>query len=226
MFKALFNLFFPEICLACLKPLLDNEFTICTNCRHDLPVTNFHFNNTNNLVKKTLYGRAEIEQATSLLYFEKKSIVQQLMHQLKYKNQPKLSAFLGNWLGLELAKCKDYQNIDVIIPVPLHYKKLKKRGYNQVQGFGKSLAKHLNSNYIDNVLIKTTNTTSQVKKTRLERWQVKKELFTTQNLNLIKGKHILLVDDIITTGATLENCILELKKAENIKISIAVMAIA
>ncbi len=219
-------MFFPEVCLACIQPLLDNELTICTNCRHNLPVTNFHYNDTNNLVKKALYGRAEVEQATSLFYFEKKSIVQQLIHQLKYKNQPIISDFLGNWLGSELSNCNDYKNIDVVIPVPLHYKKLKKRGYNQVEGFGKTLAKHLECTYLDNVLVKTTNTSSQVKKTRLERWQLKKELFTTQNLDLIKNKHILLVDDIITTGATLENCIIELNKAHNIKISIAVMAIA
>ncbi|WP_375239675.1 ComF family protein [Aurantibacter sp.] len=226
MLKALFNLFFPEVCLACIQPLLDNELTICTNCRHHLPVTNFHYNKTINLVHKALYGRAEIVNATSLFYFEKKSIVQQLIHQLKYKNQPEISNFLGNWLGSELSNCKAYEAIDVVIPVPLHYKKLKKRGYNQVEGFGKSIANHLKCNYLENVLVKTINTSSQVKKTRLERWQLKEELFTTQNLDLIKGKHILLVDDIITTGSTLENCITELNKAQNIKISIAVMAIA
>jgi ComF family protein len=225
MFKAIFNLFFPEVCKACLLPLLDNEKMICTSCRHDLPVTNFHFTN-NDFVKKTLYGRAEIEYATSLFYFEKKGSVQHLIHQLKYKNQPEISRFLGNWLGKELVKCENYNFVDMIIPVPLHLKKLKKRGFNQVEGFGKALAFHLKKEYVDNVLIKTTNTASQVKKTRLERWQFKDELFTTKNLNLIENKHILLVDDIITTGATLENCIIELKKAKKVTISIAVMAIA
>ena len=198
---------------------------ICVDCRHNLPVTNFHFNNISD-VKKVLYGRAKIENATALFRFEKKSNVQRLIHNLKYKNHEHIGFILGNWLGGELKTINAYKTIDAVIPVPLHKNKLKTRGYNQVTKFGKQIANALQVDYIDNVLLKETNTKSQVNKQRLARWNSNKELFTLKNQTTIENKHILIVDDIITTGATLESCISILNKAKNIKISIATMAIA
>jgi ComF family protein len=133
---------------------------------------------------------------------------------------------LGNWLGGELNEVKVYKNIDIVIPVPLHEKKLKKRGYNQVTKFGEQIAKALNKEYKENVLVKITNTKSQTTKERLLRWTNSDELFALKNMGAIDNKHILLVDDIITTGATLEACINVLSQVKNIKISIATMAIA
>lgn len=225
MLKSLVNLFFPKVCYACLHYLNDNEDTICTNCRHDLPVTNFHFDN-NNAVAKVLYGRVKIEQGTALFRFEKKGLVQQLIHGLKYKGYENIGFILGNWLGAELKTIETYANIDLVIPVPLHKKKLKKRGYNQVTKFGQQLALATNAIYNDNTLIKITNTASQVTKKRLSRWNNNEEQFILQNKNDLENKHILLVDDIITTGATLEACINVLNQAKNVKISIATIAIA
>ncbi|MCF7568408.1 ComF family protein [Sabulilitoribacter arenilitoris] len=225
MFKSLVNLFFPKVCYACLNLLNDNQDTICIDCRHDLPVTNFHFDDSD-AVKKVLYGRAKVENGTALFRFEKKGLVQQLIHGLKYKGYDNIGFFLGNWLGGELIEIEAYKNIDVVIPVPLHKNKLKKRGFNQVAKFGQQIANSLQVDYKDNVLIKVTNTKSQVNKKRLARWNHNEELFTLQNASTIKNKHILLVDDIITTGATLEACISVLNQAKNIKISIATMAIA
>ncbi|WP_242203929.1 ComF family protein [Aestuariivivens insulae] len=225
MFKPLVNLFFPKICYACLNVLEDNQNTICTSCRHNLPVTNFHFNN-NDTVVKALYGRAQIEQGTALFRFEKKGAVQQLIHGLKYKGYENIGFALGNWLGGELKTLEHYNTIDIVIPVPLHKKKLKQRGYNQVAKFGQQIAKQLHANYKDDVLLKVTNTKSQVTQKRFARWQDNSTLFTVNNLASINNKHILLVDDIITTGATMEACIKVLNQAENIKISIACMAIA
>lgn len=225
MFKSITNLFFPKVCYACLNLLDDNTDTICIDCRHDLPVTNFHFDD-NDAVKKVLYGRAKIENGTALFRFEKKGLVQQLIHGLKYKGYDNIGFFLGNWLGAELKTVKPYNDIDVVIPVPLHKKKLKKRGFNQVAKFGQQIAKALNAEYVDDTLIKITNTKSQVSKKRLARWNNNEELFALQNATRIENKHILIVDDIITTGATLEACITVLKKAKNVKISIATMAIA
>lgn len=225
MFISLLNLFFPKVCFACSNILGDNETYICTSCRHNLPVTNFH-KTSNNTLLKVFYGRAKICQATALLRFEKKGIVQHLMHQLKYKNQEGVGIFLGEWLGEELKAIKSYNNIDVVIPVPLHKKKLKRRGYNQVEKFGQQIARALNTRYIDDVLIKVTNTSSQVNKSRFARWNNTDELFKIKNKETLYNKHILLVDDIVTTGATLEACIIELNKAENITISIATMAMA
>ncbi|WP_042244337.1 ComF family protein [Jejuia pallidilutea] len=225
MLNSLLNLFFPKVCYACSNYLSDNEDTICINCRHDLPVTDFHFNN-DDTIKKVLRGRAKIEHATALFRFEKKGPVQQLIHGLKYKGYEHIGELLGDWLGGELAELKTYQNIDMVIPVPMHPKKLKKRGYNQVTKFGQQIAEVLNVAYVDDVLIKITNTTSQTTKKRVARWSNSNELFALRNISKIENKHILLVDDIITTGATLEACCLVLNQAKHLKISIATMAIA
>ncbi|MDA7557604.1 ComF family protein [Flavobacteriaceae bacterium] len=219
----LINVFFPKVCFGCLNILSDNEHLICTSCRHDLPLTNYHFNNIDSL-KKIFYGRVHIENATALLLFEKKGIVQQLLHQLKYKGQENIGTFLGKWLGHELAAIDDYKTIDVVIPVPLHKRKQRKRGFNQVAKFGIEIAEALGVVYRDNVLIKITNTETQVFKNRMARWQQNTTTFTLKNSALIANKHILLVDDIITTGATLESCINVLNLAENIKVSVASMA--
>ncbi|WP_242131270.1 ComF family protein [Aestuariivivens marinum] len=225
MLKSLINLFFPKICYACLNILEDNQDTICTSCRNNLPVTNFHFNNDDTVIK-VLYGRAKIEQGTALFRFEKKGPVQQLIHGLKYRGYENIGVVLGNWLGGELKTIKHYNHIDIVIPVPLHKKKLKKRGYNQVAKFGQEIAKQLQVTYVDNVLLKITNTKSQVNKKRFARWQGNDTLFTVNQIDSINNKHILLVDDIITTGATMEACINVLSKAKNVKISVVCMAIA
>lgn len=225
MLKNLLNLFFPKVCYACSHLLTDNENHICTTCRHNLPVTDFHFEN-NNTVEKVFYGRIKLEQATALLKFEKKGIVQQLLHNLKYRSHETISKVLGEWLGNELKNVEAYSTIDIVIPVPLHKNKLRKRGYNQVAKFGVEIAKALNAEYIDSVLVKTTATKTQVFKKRISRWNNSNEVFAIKNKVLIKGKHILLVDDIITTGATIESCVNILIKAEDVKISVATMAIA
>ncbi|MFD2543185.1 ComF family protein [Lacinutrix gracilariae] len=224
MFRSIIDLFFPKVCYACYVHLQDSECYVCTSCRHNLPVTNYHLN-ANQAVAKVFYGRAKVEQATALLRFEKKSIVQQLIHNLKYRGYEEIGVFLGQWLGNELKELPTYQEIDIVVPVPLHKKKYKKRGYNQVAKFGQEIAKALQADYNDSSLIKITNTTSQVTKKRFARWQSNYELFTLENAASIENKHILIVDDIITTGATLESCIQVLNKAKNVKISIATMAI-
>jgi ComF family protein len=224
MLNAVVNLFFPKVCYTCYYALLDFEKYVCTKCRHDLPITNFHFDH-NNTVEKVFYGRVKVENATSLLRFEKKGVVQQLIHNLKYKGYEDIGIFLGEWLGNELKTIESYNDVDVIIPVPLHKKKLKKRGYNQVDKFAQEIAKALAVEYNNKSLIKITSTKSQVNKKRLARWQITNELFALEHAEQIENKHILLVDDIITTGATLEACINVLKTAKNVKISVATMAI-
>lgn len=225
MFKPIVDLLFPKVCYACLNLLNDNEETICVDCRHNLPVTNFHFNDDKS-IEKVLYGRAKIENGTALFRFEKKGLVQELIHGLKYKGYENIGFSLGNWLGSDLKNLDNYKSVDVVIPVPLHKKKLKKRGYNQIATFGQQIAKALNAEYVDDVLLKITNTTSQTTKNRFTRWSNTDELFTIKKASSIENKHVLLVDDLITTGATLEACITVLNKAKNIKISIVTIAIA
>ncbi len=225
MLNSLTDLFFPKVCYACNHLLADNEKYVCTSCRHKLPVTNFHFNSDDS-VNRVFYGRVPIVHATALLRYEKKGLTKSLIHNLKYKGFEEIGLFLGNWLGSELSTVEEYSDIDLIIPVPLHKKKLRKRGYNQVAIFAQQLAKHLDAIYVDDVLIKTSNTSSQVTKNRISRWLHNSEIFRIANIEKIDYKHVLLVDDIITTGATLEACANILQQAKNVKISIATMAIA
>jgi len=218
------NLLFPKVCGGCRSPLLKTESIICIQCRNNLPIA-CHHRTGNDAMKKMFYGRFDLHNATSLLQFQKKGITQELLHNLKYRGQHKISNFLGEWLGAELSEAIEYQKIDLVIPVPLHKHKLKKRGYNQVSGFGKSIAAALDVPFIEDVLLKVSKTRSQVFKKRGTRFDGS-EIFTIQKPEIITSKHILLVDDIVTTGATLENCANELMKANHVSISIATMAIA
>jgi ComF family protein len=177
-------------------------------------------------VKKIFYGRIPLENATSLFRFQKKGITQQLIHNLKYRGQEKIGESLGKWLGDELKTIKTYKDIDIIIPVPLHKSKLKKRGYNQVAKFGEEIAKSLHADFNDTTLIKKRAVKTQVFKKRIARWNSINEVFDITETSLLQNKHILLVDDIITTGATMEACAIQLQKIPNIKLSIASMAIA
>lgn len=220
----LLNLFFPKVCLACQNYLTDNELHVCTQCRHQLPLTNFHFDKSN-AVHKMMYGRVKLEEATALLHFSKKGIVQQLMHNLKYRNQEVISKFLGEWLGEDLKNSEAYKTIDVIVPVPLHKSKLRQRGYNQVDKFGRALAKALQADYNCDTLIKKSATKTQVFKDRLKRSSNADANFTISEKDSLKYKHILLVDDIITTGATIESCANALFTIEGITLSVATMAI-
>ena len=224
MIKNLLNLFFPEVCKACSNHLSDNELQICTSCRHNLPLTNFH-DDQDNAVHKILYGRVKLEQATALLHFSKKGIVQQLMHNLKYRGHEDIGQFLGEWLGHELKMLDCYSNIDVVIPVPLHKTKLKSRGFNQVDKFGVAIANALNAEYNPSVLIKIKNTKTQVFKDRLKRNSNENINFKIVNGDCLENKHILIVDDIITTGATIEDCANTLLEINGIRISLATMSI-
>ncbi|CAM3319490.1 ComF family protein [Aequorivita lipolytica] len=216
------NLLFPKVCAGCKQQLLQGEDVLCAECIHSLPIAAFH-KTDNNMLKNKFYGRFLVENATALIYFQKRGLTQELLHNLKYRGRQEISFFFGKWLGAELSELNPYKEIDLVIPVPLHKQKLKKRGYNQVEGFGKEIAKSLKVPYRNDVLIKVSKSGSQVFKTRILRFEAE-EVFTIQNLEAIENKHILLVDDIITTGATLEKCALQLLKSENVKISIATIA--
>lgn len=224
MLNNVLNLFFPPICLACDSLLGDNEQTICTSCRHDLPLANFTDFEYNEVTKR-LYGRVLLKYATALVWFSKKGMVQHLMHNLKYKGQEEIGKFMGSWLGYDLHNTP-FTSVDVVIPVPLHARRLRERGYNQVALFGRELASALNVAYNDHILVKTKATKTQVFKARLLRWNSDDSLFSITDYKALKHKHILLVDDIITTGATLESCAQALSKIEGVTISVATMAIA
>ncbi|HET8885749.1 MAG TPA: ComF family protein [Salinimicrobium sp.] len=225
MLKDLLNLFYPAICFCCDKNLSAGESVICVHCRHELPITD-NLLEPENRTKKIFYGRVPVENAASLLLFEKKGIVQNLIHYLKYRGNQEIGSFLGQWLGQKLSIHTEYQKITVVIPVPLHKRKLRSRGYNQVEKFGKEIAGLLEVPYVDNVLLKTSSSKSQTNKKRFARWGELNDYFIINNGDHLQGAHILLIDDIVTTGATLEACSNKLLEIPNIKISIATMAFA
>ena len=216
------NILFPTSCNACKNRLLHGEHIMCGYCLHLLPMLCFHRTNDPKM-KNIFYGRLPLEQATCLLKFEKKGRVQELLHRMKYKNRPEISNFFGKWLGTELAELPEYQKIDLVLPVPLHKKRLKQRGYNQVSGFGKEIANKLGVPFREDILKKVGVTPSQVFRKRASRVH-RSEHFLLEKEKTIDGKHILLVDDIVTTGATLEGCALELLKSKGVRISVATIA--
>ncbi len=224
MLSDLAYLLYPKYCPACDSPLYKNERILCTSCRHELPLGNFHNVNAKK-IEKVFYGRIKIENATSLFVFQKDGLVQNLIHNLKYRGREEIGEELGKWLGQDLSEISDYQLIDIIIPVPLHKKRLKERGYNQVEKFGIEIAKKLQAKYIDSVLKKNSFNNKQSMRGKDTRWKNTSETFGIQNQSLLVNKHILLIDDIVTTGATLEACARVLKSIPGIKISIATMAI-
>ena len=217
-----FSLFFPKTCICCEEQLVKNEVDICLKCRFELPTTNFADEEANK-VEQTFYGRLPIEAATALLFYRTKGISQKLIFQLKYRGKQQVGIFLGQWLGEELKNSKRFSTIDYIVPVPLHVKKLKKRGYNQLTTFAECISEILDAPVMNNILIKRLVTDTQTLKRRFERWKNVNEIFHLTNTTIFKNKHILLVDDVITTGATLEACALELLNTKNIKVSIATM---
>jgi len=221
--KDLFYLFYPSICSNCSEQLLQNEKVICTFCRHDLPLTNFT-SYTKNKVSAIFFGRVTIEKAYSLLLFRKEGITKNLIHDLKYKGNEAVGVFFGNWLGEILMKNKEFSTVDIIVPVPIHLKRKKIRGYNQVTKFGERLSTYLNIPFIEDVLVRQSSTKTQTLKARFERFNDLETKFLVTNTTQFKGKHVLIIDDVITTGATLEACARALLKTPDIKISILTMA--
>ena len=225
MFKSLINLFFPPVCAGCHLFLLSNENVICTLCRHNIPLTNHHLNPENEAFKK-FYGRIPVEYASALLYFHKRGIVQELIHNLKYKGQEEIGTVLGEWYAEDLKNSAIIKSIDEIIPVPLHKRKLQERGYNQVTNFGLSLSKNFNISYNPNLLVRNIYSKTQSKKNLLNRSDGIDTIFDAYFSEKDHNKHFLLIDDVITTGSTLEACSHALLKIPGAKISIVCMAMA
>ena len=218
------NLLFPKVCAACKSLLLTKELLVCTMCRHSLSVvSNQDFGEP--IIKQLFFGKIAIQNASTLLKFEKRGITQKLLHSLKYRGKEDLSSFFGKWLGSDLKNSPRYKEVDLVIPVPLDSKRLKKRGYNQAEGFGVEIAKALQIPYLDTILFKESRTKSQVFKKRFNRFQ-SESVFKVAQPKLLDKKHILLVDDIITTGATIEKCAQQLFKSKQVKLSLATIAIA
>lgn len=225
MFKSLYQTIFPRVCYGCSCDLAKTENWLCTLCKTDLPFTHFH-RYPNNPVSQIFTGRIPLVQASSFFYFVKESAVQHLLHALKYQNLPKLGHALGEWYAQQLQSDIAFYEIDCIIPVPLHHSKLRLRGYNQSEMFAHGLSIILEKPLDTTSLIRTTATATQTHKNRIERWKNVEDVFSIANENKLIGRHVLLVDDVVTTGATLEACSNKILQIAGTSISIATIAFA
>lgn len=221
-FKDIFSVLFPNYCMGCSQVIYHSNGYLCVDCSASLYETDFWYQSKNELVT-AFSDRLNLSCGASLFFFKKGGVPQKLIHLLKYKNQEEIGQWLGKWLGKRLSQSADFKHIDVVIPVPIHPKKLKIRKYNQVALFGKEIAQSLNALYVDDVLIKTENTSAQALKNKAQRLEGK-SVFAVQNRHKIQGKNVLIVDDVITTGTTIVQCANELLKSEGV--SVGVVAIA
>ncbi|WP_299105492.1 phosphoribosyltransferase family protein [uncultured Tenacibaculum sp.] len=221
--KDIFYLFFPYICVNCKLTLLQNEKHLCTYCVNDLPIIDDN-PHTNVTLLSTFNNKVPVKNVRSFLYYQKHGITQKIIHELKYKNQPSIGNLMGAWFGHRLKESNIFSDVDFIVPVPLHKEKLKKRGYNQLTTFGTSLGNILQIEYKPEVLIRTSISNTQTLKERFDRFSNQKTTFRLSDTSIFKNKHILLIDDVITTGATLLACCKELLQTPNITISIATIS--
>lgn len=218
------NILLPRVCFGCNAQLSRGERILCTVCRHEVPLTDHNFEDENT-TDRIFYGRIPIKKAASFVFFTKNGIIKNLLHWLKYKNHEEIGGFLGDWCGAHLENDETLQTVDVVVPVPLHPKKQKKRGYNQVALFAQKVAKSIKAEYRDDVLIRTLNTKTQTKKDRLLRWESIQEAFQLNPSLQQEFQHILVVDDVITTGATIESCSKALFQMKGLQVSVLSIAV-
>lgn len=225
MFNYLINLFFPKVCDGCHAILLQNENVFCTSCRHKMPLTQYHLDSKNEAVKK-FYGKVDIQFASAFLYFNKKGMVQELIHNLKYKGHEEIGTVLGSWYAEDLKDVVFEIPFDAVIPVPLHKRKFKERGYNQVTTFGKAIAEGFDISFNENLLFRKVFSKTQSKKNLLGRSENIENIFDVEFTETDHNKHYLIVDDVLTTGATIEACSRALLKIPGAKISTICIAMA
>ena len=221
----LISLFYPRLCAGCDTSLMKGEEVLCLSCIADLPRTNYHLHEENPVFQQFI-GRVPLKYATSFCRFDKGGCLQHLLHQLKYKGNREVGQKMGMLFGYDLIQNSLYQTVDAILPVPLHPKKERKRGFNQSVEICKGLSEAMNRPLILGNLIRVVHTDSQTQKGRFERWENVSGIFSVKNGIALENKHVLLVDDVVTTGATLEACCIPLLQIPGVRVSIATLATA
>jgi ComF family protein len=223
MLKHLLNIFFPDNCPGCGNSFLQHEKHICMNCLIKLPVTNFHQNPENPLAK-SFWGRLNFQAVTAVYFFHKGEVMQRLLHHLKYKGNKEVGVVLGRQMAIQLNNAEGFRNADLIIPVPLHPGKLLQRGYNQSEMIANGISEIWQRPVDTNLLIRKKNTASQTRKSRYRRFENTEQVFHLDDALRYEGKHILLVDDVITTGSTIIACAEQFTSVKGCTISIVAVA--
>ncbi|WP_297089035.1 phosphoribosyltransferase family protein [uncultured Draconibacterium sp.] len=219
------GLFFPELCVTCGKRLISQERYVCFECWHDLPVTNFHLE-PENKVAQLFWGRTTVLNATAFFSYKKGSKYQQLIHFVKYKGLKELGYEAGKKFAYQLIDSPAFATIDMLMPVPLHQRKEKQRGYNQSDWIARGMAEVLQKPVDTKNLYRKEYTATQTRRNRYERWQNVESVFGLREPERVNEKHVLLIDDVVTTGSTLEACAVHLLKQPGTKVSIATLAFA
>lgn len=225
MLRDFISLFFPKYCMACNNALVKGEHLICIRCDYEIPKTDSHLDKQNYVAIK-FFGKIRLTDAVAYLKFSKSGKVQRLLHRLKYDNRPEIGELIGRKYGQELTACAFEKAYDIIVPVPLHKSKLRRRGYNQSTAFGKGLSETTGLLLRDDLLKRNVKTSTQTRKSRMERWKNVEHIFVVPDAAAVKDKRILLVDDVITTGATIESCAQELLDAGCASVGVAAIAAA
>jgi len=224
-FSLLNELLFPPICTVCGTHLFKNEVEICQMCIRRLPHTHFEMKPHDNIISALMWGRCKIELSYSLFYYKKEERVQELLYDIKYRGNKKLGNELGRQIGKSVLK-SDVDAFDLIIPIPLHPNKQRMRGFNQAEAIAVGISEMLQIPINTYNVYRNTHTSSQTKKGRFERWQNVENIFSIRDDYDLKSKHILLIDDVITTGSTLEACVNQITAIEGAKVSVATIACA
>jgi ComF family protein len=223
--RNLAQLFFPHVCLACGTDILSVHTVLCVRCIDRIPVTNF-LRTPGNQVEKIFYGRIPVTQAGSYCYFSKGSVIQQLLHHLKYKGNRRAGLFAGRLMGEAILASGGFNQVDALVPLPLFPSRERKRGYNQAEILCRGISDVTGINVLNSFVSRLSASQTQTHKNRVERWQNMEGRFMLNNETGLNNKHLLLVDDVITTGATLEACGQELLKAGPASLSIFTLAYA
>ena len=218
------NLIYPKTCAACEGLLNKDEALICLKCLYHLPRTNFHAQ-PNNKMEQRFWGKFPVVRAAAFFRFQKDSPFQKLLHHLKYKGGKEIGQVLGEYFAEDLV-LSDFSAVDVIVPVPLHRKRLKKRGYNQSEWIAKGIAAKLQKPLNTNTLLRVIANPTQTKKSASERWENVEGIFEIKDREAFKNRHVLLVDDVLTTGATIVACATAILQCEGARLSVATLAIA
>jgi ComF family protein len=222
-FDDLLHLFFPHICAGCGTDVLDQQQLLCLHCINNLPATHF-FDQPHNPVEQVFYGRIPVQNAAAGYFFTKDSLLQSLIIQLKYRGNKAIGFYLGKLLGHYLINSPRFSYVDALVPLPLNPRREKNRGYNQAEALSNGIALVLNKPVIDKNVIRKVYTETQTHKGRISRWENMDGIFAVNNPRELENKHILLVDDVVTTGATLEACGSEILKIGGTSLSIATLA--